>query len=253
MLRILPLLLLLLVVPSAPVHAFEVPPLTGPVVDAAGMLSAATQRQIADALRRIRDAKGSQIAVLTVPDMDGLSIEQASIQVVDAWKLGSKEKDDGVLLMVANKERRIRIEVGQGLEGDLPDAYAKRIIDESMTPLFRSGNPDQGILVGVFQIAQRANPQLEVEAFFAAGSREWRTKHRRSRGGPGFIPILVLVFLLLAGRGARGGMFGGLLGGMLLGGMIGRGYGSGSSGGGFGGGFGGGGGGFSGGGASGGW
>ncbi len=241
--------LLLLAVLALPLCAFEVPRLTGPVVDRAGMLSAGAERQISSALQRLRQQPGgAQIAVLTVPDLGDETIEQASIQVVDAWQLGSEAGDNGILVMVAEAERRIRIEVGQGLEGDLPDAYAKRIIDEAMTPLFRSGNVEQGILIGVYQIAQRVHPDLDVAPLFQGGQRgDRQTSHRTRRGGASLIPLLFLGLLLFAGRG-RGG---GLLTGMLLGSMVGRGYGGGRFGGG--GGFGGRGGGFSGGGASGGW
>lgn len=241
---------LLLLFSIMPATAFDVPRLTGPVMDQAGMLSAAAERQISAALQNLKkQPTGVQIAVLTVPDLQGESIEGASIQVVDQWKLGSADKDNGVLVLVAKKERKIRIEVGQGLEGDLPDAWAKRIIDEAMTPLFRSGNVDQGVLVGVFQIAQRTHPGIDVTPLFQGSQqRDWRTSHRKSRGGGSLIPILFLLLMLFAGRRMGGGLFAG----MLLGGMMGRGGGRGGFGGG-GGGFGGGGGGFSGGGASGGW
>ncbi len=241
---------LLLAALALPLWAFDVPRLTGPVVDRAGMLSAAAERQISGALQRLHQQPGgAQIAVLTVPDLGDETIEEASIQVVDAWQLGSKAGDKGILVMVAKAERRIRIEVGQGLEGDLPDAYAKRIIDEAMTPLFRSGNVEQGILVGVYQIAQRVYPDLDVASLFQGSQpRDWQTSHRTRRGGVPLIPMLFLGLLLFAGRRRRGG----LLTGMLLGSMVGRGYGGGGFGGG-GGGFSGGGGGFSGGGASGGW
>lgn len=243
MLRVVALLLALSFSPALPVSAFEVPDLTGPVVDNAGLLSPSTERQIAAALTQIRDSKdGAHIAVLTVPDLGGLTIEQASIQVVDKWQLGSKEKDNGVLLMVAKEERKIRIEVGQGLEGDLPDAYASRIIAESMTPLFASGNVDEGILVGVFQIATKANPQLDVRPLFGGNSGDWQSPEGESLGFIAFIPIIVILLLLMGGRSTRGG----LLAVLLLGGLGGRGGGSGRS-------FRGGGGGFSGGGASGGW
>lgn len=237
---------------ALPLWAFDVPRLTGPVVDRAGMLSAATESQISSALRKLHQQPGgAQIAVLTVPDLGDETIEQASIQVVDAWQLGSEAGDKGILVMIAKAERRIRIEVGQGLEGDLPDAHAKRIIDEAMTPLFRSGSVEEGILVGVYQIAQRVHPDLDVAPLFQGGQRRnWQTSYRKRRGGFSLIPLLFLGLLLVGGRGRRGG----LLTGMLLGSMIGGGYrGGGFGGGGGGGGFGGGGGGFSGGGASGGW
>ena len=241
--RLYVLLLALVAGVALPLWAFDVPRLTGPVVDRAGMLSSAAEQQIADALRRLQQQPGGmQIAVLTVPDLGGETIEQASIQVAEAWQLGNEATDKGVLLMVAKAERRIRIEVGQGLEGDLPDAHAKRIIDEAMTPLFRSGNVDQGILVGVYQIAQRVHPDLDVAPLFQGSpQRDWQTAHRSGRGIGALLTILFLLLLLFGGRGMGGGLLGGSRGG----------YGGGGFGGG--GGFSGGGGGFSGGGASGGW
>ena len=90
---------------------FEVPPLRSAVTDQAGILSPATRQQLESALRQIQRVGGTQLAVLTVPDLGGLTIEQASIRVVDAWKLGSEKGDKGVLLLVARDERKGRIEV----------------------------------------------------------------------------------------------------------------------------------------------
>ena len=233
---------------------FKVPRLAGPVVDNGGFLSPSAANRLSGALKQLKlKSGGTEIAVLTVEDLGGLTIEQASIKVVDKWQLGSADKDNGVLLMFAKKERRVRIEVGQGLEGSLTDAYSKRIIDETIIPLFRSGDTEQGILLGAYQIAQRIHPELDLETIFNAKNAEW-TRRSSPRGSSGLGALLPLVFILLlifGGRG-RGGMGGGLLTGMLLGSMMGGGRrgsgGSGWSGGGFGGG-----GGFSGGGASGGW
>jgi uncharacterized protein len=242
-LRAVSLLALLFLSPLRDATAFEVPSLTGPVVDRAGLLSSATAQQISTALHKIRDANGAHIAVLTLPDLDGSTIEQVGIEVAEKWKLGTKDKDNGVILLVSKEERKIRIEVGQGLEGELPDAYASRIIAESMTPLFASGNIDEGILVGVFQIATKTNPQLDVQALFGDSARNWQRSQSESQGIPALIPIIVILLLLFGGRSTRGALFTAI----LLGGMGGRGGGgSGRS-------FRGSGGGFSGGGASGGW
>lgn len=232
---------------------FKVPRLSGPVMDNGHFLSRSAERQLTKALLEIKkQGRGIEIAVLTVQELGGLSIEQASIQVVDAWKLGSEEKDNGVLLMFAKKERRVRIEVGQGLEGVLTDAHAKRIITETIVPLFRTGNTNEGILLGAYQVAKRTNPELNLEKIFGAGTGRWEKQRRRKGGWVSLIPFFLVLLLVFGGRG-RGGMGRGLLAGMFLGSMMGGGrrYGGG---GGFGGGsFGGGGGGFSGGGASGGW
>lgn len=241
---------------TTPAYAeFAVPKLSGPVVDQAGMLSQSTEARLDAALRTLKKQGGTQLVVLTVPSLEGLSIEQASIQIVDQWKLGNEKEDDGVLLMIARDERKIRIEVGQGREGDLTDAYSKRIIDETMTPLFRAGEVDAGVTVGVFQIAKRTNPDVNLTSILEGSATSRRTRGRSQRSSPMstlmFVLISIVFGLTRMGRFGYGGGYrrGGsyLLGGAALGGS--RGFG----GGGFGGGFGGGGGGFSGGGASGGW
>ena len=250
--RTLPILVVLgTPLSSAPAaDPFRVPRLSGPVVDEGGFLSAAARRQIAASLLEIkRQGGGTEIAVLTVNDLGGLTIEQAAMQVAEQWKLGSAEKDNGVLLLFSKQERRARIEVGQGLEGNLPDALAKRIIDETVVPLFRAGKMEEGILLGVYQIAQRTNPELNLQQIFGEQRTSWSKNPRRGLGAGGLIPLLVLLLFLFLGRG-RGGLAGGLVTGMLLGSLGGGRQGGG--GGNFGGGSGGGGG-FSGGGASGGW
>lgn len=224
------------------------------------MLSPKVARQIRSAVIQLKKNTGTEIAVLTLKNLEGLSIEQASIQVVDHWKLGSAEKDNGVLLLIAQEERQIRIEVGRGLEGNLTDAYSKRIISEIMVPLFRSGDVNKGVLLGVLQIAQRAHPDIDVSQLFGTSAQQWTREKRQGRGFS-FVSLFFLLLVLssLFGGGRRGGGMSYLLTGILLGGMGGgRRYGGGgfgSGGGSFGGGGGsfGGGGGFSGGGASGGW
>ena len=229
-------------------HAgFEVPALTGPVIDSAGMLDADVAASIDITLRRIRDKGGPQINVLTVPNLGGLPIETAAIQVTDKWKLGGQKADDGVLLLVALEERKIRIEVGQGLEGVLTDLDSKQIIADKMTPYFRAGRASDGIVVGVREILAKTAPDA-VKTLGEEPQAVRRVKHRE-RGLPIPVIILILVCLLIFGR--RGGGGGGLLAGALLGSVAGRGGWGGSSRGGSS--WSGGGGGFSGGGASGGW
>ena len=206
--------------------AFEVPRLIGPVNDYAKMLDRSTASQLDQILKRIKNNGGSKIVVLTVPNLDGTTIEQASIQVVDKWKLGDDKKDDGVLLLVTKKERRIRIETGQGVEGDLTDAHSKRIIDEVMVPLFRSGDTSQGILLGTYNIATKSNPKMDIKSYF--GNQNWETKQpvRKKRRGISIIPIIFIIIFLFMGRG-RGGGSSALLAGMILGNMGGRSYGGG--------------------------
>ncbi len=233
---------------ASPVFSLDVPKLTGPVVDLAGVLSRSDQAKIAASLLQFQRKYGPQLQVLVVPKLEDETIESYSIKVVDAWKLGAKGKDNGVLLLVATQDRKVRIEVGRGLEGDLPDALAGRIIRAGIIPFFKQGQTSAGVLVGLGMIAESVGGKLE--------NIPVPRMRRAKRGGGNLGFLLFLGFFLIApmlfGRGRRrGGVGTALLGGMLLGGLMGGGRGGfGGGGGGF---SGGGGGGFSGGGASGGW
>ncbi|RXH26155.1 membrane protein [Bradyrhizobium nanningense] len=126
-----------------------VPQLTGRVVDQTGTLSSGDIASLSQKLRDFEARKGSQIAVLIVPTTQPETIEQFSIRVAEAWKIGRKKIDDGAILVVAKNDRHLRIEVGYGLEGALTDVTARRIIDEVITPKFRSGDFAGGIADGV--------------------------------------------------------------------------------------------------------
>ncbi len=134
--------------------ALEVPTHSGPVIDLAGVLSRADQSRIAASLVQFRQRVGPQLQVLVVPALKDETIESYSIKVVDKWQLGSEQKDDGVLLLVATGDRKVRIEVGQGLEGELPDALAGRIIRNGILPLFKQGQMGAGIVTGLQMIAE---------------------------------------------------------------------------------------------------
>lgn len=142
--------------------SFPVPPLTDPVMDMAGLVTPEAKAALDQALRRLSDSGGSQIAVLTVESLGGLPIEQASLAVTDQWKLGTKKGDNGVLLLVARQERTVRIEVGQGLEGALTDAYSRRIIADVITPAFRGDDFTGGVLRGVQAIAGYTDPGVDL-------------------------------------------------------------------------------------------
>jgi uncharacterized protein len=129
-----------------------VPPLSGRVVDQTGTLSSDTIASLTQTLKGLELRKGSQVAVLIVPTTAPETIEQYSIRVAEAWKIGRKKIDDGALLIVAKDDHKLRIEVGYGLEGSLTDVTASRIISEIITPKFRSGDFDGGISDGVERI-----------------------------------------------------------------------------------------------------
>jgi uncharacterized protein len=129
-----------------------VPPLKTRVTDLTSTLTSAQQALLESRLAEFEARKGAQIAVLIIPSTQPEEIEQYSIRVVDAWKLGRAKPDDGALLLVAKDDRIMRIEVGRGLEGALTDLVSKRIISDTITPLFRQGDFAGGITAGVEQM-----------------------------------------------------------------------------------------------------
>ena len=234
-------------------HAqFVVPELTSPVMDQADIVDPQVEEALNNAIRELFQTSGTQINVLTVPTLNDVPIEMASIQVTDKWKLGSAKADKGALLLIAMKERKMRIEVGQGLEGVIPDAIAKRIIDDSVVPLMKAGRASEAVLVGVASIAQYSDPEFDFASKLGVSQRP--QNFRREKGNGWIWLLLLFFFIFLRPRGRRSsGVAGALLGYGLGRSTSGWGGGGGGFGGGGGGGWGGGGGGFSGGGASGGW
>lgn len=224
--------------------ALDIPKLTGPVVDSAGLITSQDQRFLEDLLLRFQAQ--AQIQILTIPSLQDHSIEEFSIAVTDQWKLGDKKKDNGVLLLISAKEKKIRIEVGQGLEGVIPDVIAKRIISDVMVPVFRQGSVSKGVVLGVYQIIHTIDPNFENAANDEKGfSADQEQSLRIKDIAIAVIFIFMFIFLSIFNRRGGGGGFGG-------GYMGGRGFGGGFGGSG-GGGWSGGGGGFSGGGSSGNW
>jgi uncharacterized protein len=249
-----------LAVASGAAAEAAVPPLTGPVVDRAGLLDARwTQRleSLARAARAQEGGQGPQLQYLIVRTLDGESIEDFSMRVAEAWKIGSKGKDNGVLVVVAKDDRKVRIEVGGGVEGGLTDAQAGRIIRNTIAPAFREGRFGDGLYAAGQQIlgALGALPRGQAEPM-AAERREIPVPvlgplfgFLMALGAPSIF-LLIAFFVIvralsgLGGRGRRRGPWDRWGGG---------GGGGGFGGGGGGGGWSGGGGGFSGGGASGSW
>ena len=134
---------------SAAGDLVAIPPLKARVTDLTATLPADQRGELESKLAALEAKKGSQVVVLLLPSTEPESIEQFGIRLFDTWKVGRKGIDDGVILIVAKEDRRLRIEVGYGLEGALNDATAKRIIDEIMTPKFKTGGLPGGITAGV--------------------------------------------------------------------------------------------------------
>jgi uncharacterized protein len=250
---------------AAQAQLAAVPKLAGHVTDQAGMLEPGQRDKLEAVLADYEAKTGSQIAVLLVKSTAPEQIEQYSIRVADAWKLGRKGVDDGVLLMVAKDNpaalRRLRIEAGRGVQGVLTDAQSKRILQDVIAPHFKQDQYYDGLVAGIGAIATLLNQEQ-----FPAAPEAQRQRQAESSGGGLLVPLLLFGVFVLASifrpRGARlsrGGWGGGATGfilGTALGSLNrggGGGFGGGFGGGGGGGGFSGGGGGFDGGGASGNW
>jgi|SRR5689334_380991 len=160
-----------LLLPPLAAADVAVPPLRARVTDLTSTLSGDQARALEQKLAAIEARKGSQVAVLLVPTTQPETIEQYAIRVFDQWKLGRNGVDDGVLLLVAKNDRKLRIEVGRGLEGAIPDAFAKRIIDDEITPQFKQGNFSGGISAGVDRIAKLIEGEsMPSPAWTPAGS-----------------------------------------------------------------------------------
>jgi uncharacterized protein len=235
-----------------------IPPLTGPVVDRAGLLSPA-QRQTIDTLaRELQSKTGAQMAVLTVESTAPEEIFGYGLRVAEAWQLGSREKDDGLLLVVASRDRKLRFFTGYGLEGVLPDGKLGRILDQEAIPRLRAGQAGEGVVAALQAAAGEIAAEAGVELTGVAPRAAPPSLRPDARQLIWFV-LLIIFVLWMNSRASRSGwrrryrpvLWGGGLGGIGSGGGFGGGY---RGGGGFGGGgFGGGGGGFGGGGAGRGW
>jgi uncharacterized protein len=191
-----------------------VPPLSGRVVDQTGTLTAADIASLTQTLKDLETRKGSQVAVLIVPTTDGEAIEQYSLRVAEAWKIGRKKIDDGALLVIAKNDRRLRIEVGYGLEGTLTDVTSKRIIDEDITPKFKTGDFAGGVSAGVDRMVKVA----EGEKLPEPEPPHWQDTGLLNGIDP-FNPF-VLAFVFIVGSALRAAL-GRLVGSAATGGFVG--------------------------------
>jgi len=191
-----------------------VPQLTGRVVDQTGTLSSDDVASLTQTLKSLETRKGSQIAVLIVPTTEPETIEQFSIRVAEAWKIGRKKIDDGALLVIAKNDRHLRIEVGYGLEGALTDVTTKRIIDEDITPKFKSGDFAGGVRAGVARMIR----VIDGEPLPAPEPPHWQSPGFSIGPGDIFNPFLIIPVLLFGGLIRK--LLGRLLGSAVSGGLV---------------------------------
>lgn len=178
----------------------QFPALTGPVVDAADVLSQQDEARLAERLRSYEIGSGHQLAIATVPSLQGYDVRDFGNRLFRAWALGDKTKNDGVLVLVAPTEHKVSIEVGYGLEGDLTDAMSRIIIENAMVPHFKSNDYAGGLAAGIEDIAKVLGGQSAVVTD--------RTGNQTSPGLSDLLPLLILlVFVVIilsnASRGRR--------------------------------------------------
>lgn len=216
------ILLVLVLCCCGPLRAeVAVPALEARVTDLTATLSATQKEALEGRLRSLEASSGAQAAILLVPTTAPETIEQFSLRVAEQWKLGHKGRDDGLLLLVAKKDRTMRLEVGYGLEGDIPDAIARRIIDETLAPRFRQGDFAGGLeaavqriegLIGKGPAGDAANP-------LSAPAGEPDSNPAAS---PSEVPTWALLGIVAIGTVLRW-LIGPLLGGLVTGGLVGAG------------------------------
>jgi uncharacterized protein len=206
---LLPLLLCLLLFAAWPGRLqaeVAVPPLKAAVTDLTGTLTAQQSADLDARLKAWAQQKGSQVAVLIVPTTKPETIEQFSIRVAEAWKIGRKGSDDGVIVVVAKEDRSVRVEVGYGLEGAIPDAIARRIVEEIIVPRFRGGDFYGGLSEGVTSIIKL----VEGEKLPAPAS-----PLNRPGSGIDLQMVMGLLVMLVVINGMLGKIFGRILGSAL--------------------------------------
>ena len=177
-------------------YGLEVPKLQGYINDYAGMISPPARAKIEEALRAFERSDSTQIVILTIPSLQGEDIEEFGIKVGDTWKIGQKGKDNGAILIVSKQERRIRIEVGRGLEGKLTDLMSGRIIDGVIKPRFKESDFDRGFINGVSSMIDATRGEFRAER---------RPAQRGQKGISPFLSIFLFfaIFTLILGSLSR--------------------------------------------------
>jgi uncharacterized protein len=203
-------ILLVLCLSASAADEVAIPSLQQRVTDLTQTLSANEQAALESKLAQFEQQKGSQIAILLVPTTQPEAIEQYSIRVVEAWKLGRKGIDDGILILVAKEDRKMRIEVGYGLEGIVPDSIANQVILDAMKPRFKQGDFYGGLDAAIDQLIARINGEPLPEP----------PQRQASQGDWGdLLPMLLFGGLLVGG--VLRAIFGNFLGGAVNGGLVG--------------------------------
>lgn len=187
--RLIPLTFLFFLLPLQ-ASALNVPKLQGYVNDYAHMISGSARAKLEEELKSFEQSDSTQLVILTIPSMEGESVEDYSIKVVEAWKLGQARKDNGILLLVSKDDRKMRIEVGRGLEGRLTDLMAGRIIDLAIKPWFKRGDFDGGFAAGVASLIDATRGEFKAE------EKESRRENQPFQSSWLFLFVVLILFFL---------------------------------------------------------
>ncbi|MDQ0839647.1 TPM domain-containing protein [Sphingomonas faeni] len=180
---------------SGAASAQALPKFTGFVVDAANVIPPDQEAALTKRLDDLQKATGNQLVVATVPDLDGYPIEDYGNALIRSWGVGLKDANNGAILLVAPNDRKVRIEVGYGLEPVLTDAFSSVVINQQILPRFKAGDIPGGIVAGTNAVAdQLALPDAEARAKVTAAAAEYDKTHRRSNSGGGGVPIGLIFF-----------------------------------------------------------
>jgi len=195
---------------AVPASALDVPPLRAHVNDYAHMLSAGAAQELEQRLAAFERSDSTQIVVLTIPTLAGENLEEYSIKVAEAWRIGQKGIDNGAILLLARQEHKVRIEVGRGLEGKLTDLVSGRIIRGEIAPRFRTGDFDGGVAAGVAAI------MAVVKGEYTAQPREMRPARRGGHPLHSLFTLAIFLAVACVFLGAISRALGGLVGAIGL-------------------------------------
>ena len=240
-------LLLSALLPYSLYSQVKLPNPTGFINDFANVLSPTVKNAMENLSKELKQKTGAEVVVVTVKSLNGMDYTDYAIRLFEKWGIGEKGKDNGILIFNAVDARKIRIEVGYGLEGILPDGLVGEIRDKYLIPSLKKNDFDSGLSLGLAAVASiiAADAKVKLTGNYSALTQNRNQRARKRGGGISIFRIMILFFVIssLLGRGrrgrGRGRGGGGLLGGLLLMSMLGgggRGYHSGGFGGGFGGG-----------------